>query len=395
MKSLNRSIILNKIRTDGPISRADIAKATTLTPPTVSSIVKELIDSGLIAESSQGESSGGRKPTNLIINGRNSYVIGLDVGPKHVNAILTDLNGEILEENQILINPATSNDELLNLLQQTIKRLIKPYKGQEDKIIGIGVGMHGVVDVKKGLSLFAPILQLRNIPIKEYLEKEFGILVKVENDARALALGESWFGNGDGVENSVTINVGSGIGAGIVINGKLFHGENDIGGEIGHMSIDINGPECSCGNNGCLQTLAAGPALAEKARREISKGKKSILKEMVKDNLEEIDGKLIYEAALKGDQLSIDIFKEAGEYLGIGLTNLIHTINPQKIIIGGGVSKAGDLLLDSVKETVKKRGITESAKQTEIVLSHLGDNGTAIGAVTLILVELFSHNSLG
>ncbi|WP_082236070.1 ROK family transcriptional regulator [Halobacillus massiliensis] len=390
MKSLNRSAILNKIRTDGPISRADIAKETNLTPPTVSSIVKELLDTGMVMESSQGISKGGRKPTMLIINAQNFYIIGLDVGPTLMKSLLTDLNGTIITETQTPIPEPTSNNELLELMKATVQNLISS-QIEQDKIIGIGIGMHGVVDVEEGVSLFAPNLQLRDIFIKDFLEKEFGILVKVENDARAMALGEIWFGNGNEAENIVSVNLGRGIGAGIIINGKLFHGENSIAGEIGHMTIDIRGPKCSCGNYGCLQTLSSGPAIAEKAAREIAIGKQSMLQDMVDNNLEEIGGSLIHKAAKNGDQLSIDILKEAGVFLGIGLTNLIHILNPKKIIISGGVSQAGEFLLDSVKKTIQSRGLTKSAKNTEVLISQLGSHATALGAVSLILVELFSR----
>jgi N-acetylglucosamine repressor len=390
MKSLNRSVILNKIRQEGSISRAEIAKATKLTPPTVSSLVKELIESGIVIESNQGESKGGRKPTMLVINAKNFYIIGLDVGPNSIKAVVSDLNGHLVNKHESIIPINITNEGLIDLLRQSIKELLSLQEADINKFIGIGVAMHGVVDVKEGISLFAPNLNLRNIPIKESLEAAFKMVVKVENDARALALGESWFGNGNGIDNFVTINVGRGIGAGIIINGEIFHGYTDLAGEIGHMTIDISGQKCSCGNYGCLQTLASGPAISERAIKEISMGKNSLLSDMVDSDLHKIDGELVYKAAMDGDSLSIDTIKSTGIYLGIGITNIIHTFNPQRIIIGGGVSKAKDLLLNSVRETVQNRGLTDSAKNTEILSSELGDFGTALGAISLILVDLFS-----
>ncbi|MDN4071636.1 ROK family transcriptional regulator [Fictibacillus terranigra] len=389
MKSLNRNIILNKIRLEGPISRAQIAKDTKLTPPTVSSIVKELIESNLIKESVQGESKGGRKPTMLVINADSFYVIGLDVGPKDIKTVMTDLNGKVLVfQERVLFSPLT-NAELLDIMKAEIQQIMDQYKGEEDKIIGIGVGMHGVVDAEQGLSLYAPNLNLRNIPIKEELENRFSRTVKVENDAKALALGEVWFGNGNGAESVVVVNVGNGVGAGIVVDGKLFHGANFIAGEIGHMTIDIGGRQCTCGNYGCLQTLAAGPAIAEKAQKEVAIGRDSLLREMADHDLEKIDGKMVFEGALQGDELCIHVLKSTGIYLGIGLTNLIHLMNPKTIIIGGGVSNAGHFVMDSLKETVQKKVLTEAAKHTDIRLSMLGNKATAIGAVALLLVELF------
>ncbi|MGC4378531.1 ROK family transcriptional regulator [Fictibacillus sp. Mic-4] len=393
MKSLNRSMILNKIRLEGPISRAQIAKDTKLTPPTVSSIVKELIEAGLVLESAQGESNGGRKPTMLVIHAKNFNIIGLDVGPKHIRTVLTDLNGQVLAANKNAISLPITEEKLLSLMKKEIEYMLDSHVPNLDKMIGIGVGMHGVVDVHKGISLFATNLQLREIPIKEELERHFNMIVKVENDARTMALGEAWFGNGNGINTLVAVNVGNGIGAGMVVDGKLYHGVHSIAGEIGHMTIAIGGKRCSCGNDGCLQTLAAGPAIAELMEEELKAGKESLLSGFEQTN-REIDAELVHQAALQGDELSIRVLEKAGTYLGIGLTNLIHTANPERIIIGGGVSKAGDFILKSVKETIQKRALTDSAKQTEIMLSKLGDNATAIGAASLLLVELFSPETL-
>jgi N-acetylglucosamine repressor len=390
MKSLNRSLILNIIREKGPISRAEIAKITKLTPPTVSNLVKELLESKLVIESDLGESQGGRKPTMLVINAKEFYIIGIDVGTETLKGVIADLNAHIVTKKAVPIPRPITNEGFIDLMKSCIRQLLEEGNIAYDKYIGIGIGMHGVVDVDTGTSLFAPNLQLRHIPLKEELEKEFNILVKVENDARAMALGESWFGNGYGADDIVCVNVGSGIGAGVILNGKLFHGEHFISGEVGHMTIDINGPKCTCGNYGCLQTFASGPAIAERAKREILLGKESLITEMVNGDLDLIDGKIVYEAAIKGDALSIEILSEAGRYLGIGLTNIIHTLNPKKIIIGGGVANANGYVLKSVKETIQKRCLTQSAKQTEILLSKLGADATAIGAVTLILQELFS-----
>lgn len=393
MKSLNRSIILNTIRRKGPISRAEIAKKTKLTPPTVSNIVKELLESRIVMESNQGESKGGRKPTMLIINAKSYYIIGLDVGPRNLRVVLTDLNANLLDSSEQGIPDEITNDKLLALMKDSISTILAKAHIDQEKMIGIGIGMHGMVDVEKGVSLFAPNLHLRDIPIKEYLEREFKMVVRVENDARAMALGESWFGSGIGADSVVCVNVGRGVGAGIIINGRLYHGENFIGGEIGHMTIDIDGPKCSCGNYGCLQTMAAGPVIPERASKEIAMGRKSILNDMVDGQLENLSGALVYKAAKKGDALATEILAQTGRYLGVGLTNLIHTLNPKQIIVGGGVSKSEHFILDSVKETIQQRALTIAAKKTEVNLSELEDNATAIGAVTLLLVELFSSNT--
>ncbi len=390
MKSMNRSVILNSIREKGPISRAEIAKQTGLTPPTVSNLVKELLQAEIVIEQKLGESSGGRKPTLLTLNSERFHVIGLDVGSYDIKIILTTITGKIFKKTAAPIPPEITNEKLLAFIIESIRSLTTADDIDENKIIGIGVGMHGIVDVEKGISILAPNLKLKNIPIKEVLEKEFNMMVKVENDARVMGLGELWFGHGAGVNSFVCINIGRGIGAGIVLDGKLHHGSHFISGEIGHMTIDLNGSKCTCGNYGCLQTFASGPAIVETVKKELRSGHLSLLKELSGHHFETITGEMVYEAALENDLLSINALNQAGRYLGVGLTNLIHTINPERIILGGGVINAKDFILESILQTVQGRALTKAAKQTEIVVSKFGSDATAMGAVALILVELFA-----
>jgi N-acetylglucosamine repressor len=385
MKSVNKSIILNKIRTSESISRAQIAKETSLTPPTVSSIVKELIEQGLVRESMLGSSSGGRKPTMLHINKDAYYVIGVDAGPERVECILTDLAGEIIYRTSDLLPQHLTNKKFLFILQESIYKIIRSYQVEQSKIIGIGVAMHGVVDVEEGTSIVAPILNLGNIPIKATLEKEFNMTVKVENDARAMALGESWFGGHGDVDSMVAVNIGRGVGSGLVINGKLYHGAKGIAGEIGHMTIDINGEICACGNRGCLQTLVSGDAIAEKARKKSNEGISS----------DSLSGKDIYDMAQNGDQFCINLLKETGNIIGIGLTNVIHLINPSKIVLGGGVMNSEKYIMPGLLEMIQQKVLIKEAGQTEIVVTRLGHDATLLGAVSLLLVELFDPILIG
>jgi N-acetylglucosamine repressor len=383
MKSVNKSIILNKIRTTDSISRAQIAKETSLTPPTVSSIVKELIDQGLVRESTLGHSSGGRKPTLLHINTDAFYVIGVDVGPERVECIVTDLAGDILHRTSGVLPSPLTNEQFLVILIDNIHKILQSSKVNQEKIIGIGIAMHGVVDVEKGTSLIAPILKLKNIPIKDRLEEEFNLTVKVENDARAMALGESWFGGHGDVDSMVAVNIGRGVGAGIVLNGKLFHGSEGIAGEFGHMTIDINGEICECGNRGCLQTLVSGEAIAERG---------SLL---INEKSMRLSGKDIFEMAEAKDPSCIQLLQETGEIIGIGLTNLIHLVNPSKIVLGGGVMNSQKYIMPTLLETIQQRVLTDQARQTDVQVTALGSDATLLGAVSLLLVELFDPILIG
>lgn len=382
MKSVNKSIILNKIRTDGPISRAQIAKEAKLTPPTVSSNVKELIEQGIVKESELGESLGGRKPTMLLIDQQAFYVIGVDAGPTTIKCILSDLSGKVLKRTSSKLTTPITNQQFLEMLKASIHSVLRDISSvMSEKVIGIGVAMHGVVDVETGTSLFAPNLGLTDIPIKEALEEAFELDVKVENDARAMALGESWFGDHGELSSMLAVNLGRGVGAGLVIQGKLYHGAQDIAGEIGHMMIDPRGNLCECGNYGCLQTFATGPAIVQMAKRLLKEGSNT-----------EVTGEKIYELAVEGHEDCIHILAEAGKMIGIGLTNLIHIINPEKIVLGGAVTKSKQFLLPEIEKVIEKRALTPRAKQTEIAITKLGDDATIIGAVSLLLVDLFAPN---
>ena|SRR5690625_527614 len=377
MKSVNKSIVLNKIRTCEPISRAQIAKETKLTPPTVSSIVRELIEQELVVESELGASQGGRKPTMLLVNKDGFYVIGVDAGPTSIECILSNLSGQIKERVVTPIKSAATltNEIFLTTLKETIQQVLSTVKNRE-KVLGIGMAMHGVVDVETGTSLFAPILQLGNIPIKEELEREFDTVVQVENDARAMALGESWFGEYDDPTSMIAVNLGSGVGAGVVIDGKVYHGATDIAGEVGHMTIDFNGERCECGNKGCLEAYASAPSIVKRAKHM-----------MPEKNI--TSSKDVYDLAIKKDKECIELLQHTGAIIGIGLTNLIHVLNPELIIIGGGVSKSEKFILKPIRETISMRGLTKEAKETNVVVSELGDDATILGAVALLLVELF------
>lgn len=372
MKSMNKSIILNKIRTQGPISRAQIARETNLTRPTVSSNVKELIDQNIVEESDVGQSQVGRKPTMLVINHGAFCILGVDAGPDTIKCVVSDLSGKVLERAETQLQLPIDNGGFLHALKNSIQECLVKTSGKD--VIGIGVAMHGVVDIETGVLLFAPNLGLMDIPVKEELENTFGLEVKVENDARAMALGEFWFGDHGELESMLAVNIGRGVGAGLIIDGKLYHGSSDIAGEIGHMTIDLHGQVCECGNRGCLQTFIAGPAISRKINEQLG---------------ESLTAEQVFERALGGDEACIEVLSQTGSALGVGLTNLIHIVNPEKIILGGGVSKAQQFLLPAIRETIRASALTQSASRTKVEITKLGDDATLIGAVTLLLVDVF------
>lgn len=379
MKSVNRMMILNKIREDGLISRAQIAKDTKLTPPTVSSNVKTLIEEGIVEESALGASQGGRKPTMLRIRHTAFYILGVDIGPENINCVIADLAGEIYTRTSSQLVKPLTNDSFLAQLTACIRQVIVQTTVPKDDLIGIGVAMHGVVDIETGISLFAPNLGLKNIPIKSTLMDEFDMEVKVENDARVMALGEAWFGEHDKLDSMLAVNIGRGVGAGILVDGRLFHGAENIAGEIGHMTIDIHGDVCECGNRGCLQTFATGSAIERRANQVMQNRTEKL----------PLTAEKVYELACEGDAESKQILVDTGKFIGIGLTNLIHMLNPSKIVLGGGVMTSEKFIHPEIIKTIEQHALTPGAKRTNVEVTQLGEDATILGAIALILVTIF------
>ena len=388
VQKINRSLILNLIKDKGPISRADISKITKLTRSTASSIVDYLIRKDLIKEIGLTSSGVGRKAILLELNSKAYYSIGVDLGTLHTTITIIDLLGRIEKRIEYPTNCQLEKDNILEKLKANIYNIIKNSGLKRKKIAGIGVAAPGLID-KKGTMLITPNFGWRDTPLREILEKKFHIPVFVDNNVNAMALAESEFGKGQGVKNFVFINVGMGIGAGVVINGELFYGESNCTGEIGHTTVDYNGPKCSCGNNGCLEVMASGPAVTKRAIKAIKEGEKSLISELVNYDLNQISAEIVATAANQGDKLGLSIMEETGEYLGTGVANIINLFNPELVIVGGGVARAGDVIFEPLKKAVQKRAFSVSAKVAKIVPVSLGKDCTVIGAAALVLKETF------
>ncbi|SFH88443.1 ROK family transcriptional regulator [Pisciglobus halotolerans] len=378
MKSVNKTAILNKIRLAGPISRADIAKETGITPPTVSTIVKELMAENLVAESRLGKSKGGRKPTLLLLKEDGSYVIGVDAGSKTIKAIVSDLVGHVLARAEVEIYPHSTNEAFLEQMTAVIRTVLSEIADQCEKVLGIGVAMHGVVEIESGISLYSSKTGLRNVPIKETLEAAFDLPVTVENNSRAMAIGEYWFGDYGYIQRFSVINIGRGVGSGLIVNDKLCYGAQDLTGEIGHVSISLDGDVCSCGNRGCFETFVSGDAIVKRAKK------------MIQDAPDDLTAEKVYAFAKEGKTDYIHVLEETGKLIGIGIINLVHTVNPDQIVLGGGVMKSADFLMPQIQQTIRERALTEKAKaETKVVISKIGDDATVLGAAALLLTELF------
>ena len=309
--------------------------------------------------------------------------IGIDVGGTNVKLALVSTEGKILYSDTIPTRTEMGFEYTINSMKQAISNLMKETKTTKDDIEGIGFGFPGQIDCKNGIVRLAPnIPGWVNVPIAEIMEKEFGIPTRVDNDVRCAALGELNFGAGVGCENLICITVGTGIGSGLIINGKLVRGASNAAGEIGHIKLEMNGgPLCGCGDRGCLEAYASGPSIVSMAEEYISGGKSTKYREMASPD---INPYIVSEAAKQGDPVARKIFTIMGEYIGVGLASVVNLLNPEKIIIGGGVADAGEILINPIKETLVKRAMPISGSAVEIVPAQLGNTAGVIGASLLI-----------
>ncbi|MEG6567526.1 ROK family transcriptional regulator [Thermoanaerobacterium saccharolyticum] len=381
LKGMNESLILNVIRHNKYVSRSEIAKITNLTPPTVTNIINKLLEDGLVKEDKLGESSGGRPPVILKINNEAFDIIVIIIGTDIMEEYLLDAELTIKESKVDSIKNEDA-ESIFKLLFDRI-RYLKDISKKE--IAGIGIVVRGPVKSSEGISVFSPNIGWRNVPIKDMVEREFGIPTFVENDVRAMALGEFYNGIAKNVGNVVFLKVGHGIGSTIILDGKIYRGINDMAGEIGHTTIDVAGPKCSCGNYGCFEALASEKALVNNVVKRIKEGSYSIVSEYVNGDLENITTRFVYKAAEEGDEVALSELNKIAIYLGIGIANIVNVFSPELVLISGGIVRGRKFIEDVVLETIKKRSFEANYSSCSIAFSNPDYNTALMGISNIIL----------
>jgi glucokinase len=309
--------------------------------------------------------------------------VGCDLGGTNMRAAIVDVeNGSILYQMSIPTLARDGHDAVMKRMAGLFVQMIEWAGMKKADIGGIGIGVPGVLDLEKGETLFLPNLPgtWPHVPLGDTIAKLTDLPVALLNDVRSITNGEWRFGAGRGVDTLVVFAVGTGIGGGLVINGQLHLGIGGTGGEVGHMTIDYNGPTCGCGNKGCLEAYASGPAIAAMGMKAVAQGLTTRIGEICEYDLNRISPELIARAAETGDEIAIEIYERAGFYLGIAAANVCVAVGPRRIIIGGGVSQAGDRLLDPIRRALRERVTVMPVDQVEVVQSQLGNNAGMIGA---------------
>jgi glucokinase-like ROK family protein len=391
VKSFNKHAALDLIRfSAGGLSRADLADMMGLTRAAVSLIVNDLLDSGVIQEAEVRSAPSGRPPVTLEINPKLGLVGAIDMGASHMSLAVADFTARILQECEIPLDIKDGPKDCLAKAHHQFLKLLESQGLSISNISAVGVGVPGPVITEAGMVLAPPIMPgWDRFPIRATLEKKWGCPVTLNNDAELGALGEWAYGAGRGEKNIAYIKVGSGIGAGLILNQQIYGGTRGAAGEIGHLTIDENGPLCNCGNHGCLEAFASGHAIAEQGQFLIQSGKRTLLSDL---GSERITAHEVAEAARRGDLHAQEILRRSGTFIGIAIAGLINLFNPSIVIIGGGVAQVGDLLTAPIRQAVRERAMRASEQSVRITTAMLGRRSLLIGA-TVQAINVAIHNA--
>ena len=379
IKEINRNLVLNLINRHGPVSRTELARLSGLSAATITGITSDFIHNDLIFEKEEGDSSGGRRPILLAVNPRGGFTVGLKLTEEYVIGALTDLQATVIANHTERLD-GRSPDKAIHTMANVVQNLLEVGNIEEEKLLGVGIGMAGIVHATQGILRYSPIFGWRDVPMKELLQERVGVPVSVDNDVNTLTLTEKWFGAGQGVDHFLTVTIGRGVGLGIVVNGQLYRGVYGGAGEFGHTVIDPEGPPCACGKQGCIETYTSDPGLLRLVDEAVTRG--------------EIDSKVdtveeLLARAEDGDPTVQAIYAQAGAVLGIGVANLINLLSPQLIIISGEGVRAGDWLFKPMRDTITENVMPGLVEGTEIRVDVWDDDAWARGAASLVLQELF------
>lgn len=379
IRAINRSAVLNTVKTHGPISRTEIAKRTRLSPAAITGITAELIRDDLVYEKALGDSRGGRRPILLGLNRRGRYVVGLKLTETQAIGALTDLEATVVTDRTTPLH-GRSPESVVASLAEAVAYLLQEGRVRKKRLLGVGIGLAGIVDAEQGILRQSPYFGWRDVPLPQMLQQRVGAPVYADNDVNTLTLAERWFGAGQGVDDFLTITIGRGVGLGIVANGQFYRGGRGGAGELGHTVVDPEGPPCDCGKRGCLEAFVGDPALLRMYAAAAGAAKPARLPRSPEE---------LAALAQAGDPLAQSVYGRAGDILGRGVANLINLLDPQLILISGEGVRAGEWLFGPMRQSIDRNVMPGLAGDAEIRIHAWDDNAWARGAASLVLRELF------
>lgn len=381
--------VLNLIHSGSNYSRLDLAGKTGLSPASITAIVRTLLSKQLVTETVAESSLVGRKPIRLEVRSDSAYLVGVDIGSFYTRVVVTDINGRIARKHQIETGLAEGRVRVLERVFESVRKVLGDAQIPQSAVLGIGIAHSGVIDSEKGMVVSFPrpgqMTEWKNVPLQAICEEEFNVPCLLEDSARTMATAERHFGLGRNVDDFLFIEAGMGIGAAIFFEGKLYRGGGGKAGEFGHITVNENGPLCSCGNTGCLETVASCAAIIEAVRVAIERGVDSKIGDMAGGDLNRISVEVIAQAVAENDSLAFRVLQDAASYIAVGLAGLVNLLDPRLIIFGGGLFRAApQLLSDPLRRVIKQRSLEKSANEVQLRVSPLGAEAGALGASRLV-----------
>ncbi|MEV6331099.1 ROK family transcriptional regulator [Streptomyces sp. NPDC051909] len=368
----NLERVVRAVRMAGSLTQAEIARTTGLSAATVSNIVRELKEGGTVEVTPT--SAGGRRARSVSLSGDAGIVIGVDFGHTHLRVAVGNLAHQVLAEEAEPLDVDASSAEGFDRAEQLVSRLIATTGIGRDKVVGVGLGVPGPIDVSSGLLGSTSILPgWSGINPADELSARLGVPVHVDNDANLGALGELVWGSGRGVKDLAYIKVASGVGAGLVIDGRVYRGPGGTAGEIGHITLDESGPVCRCGNRGCLETFTAA---------------RYVLPLLQSSHGADLTMERVVQLAREGDPGCRRVIADVGRHIGSGVANLCNLLNPSRVILGGDLAEAGELVLAPIRDSVSRYAIPSAARQLSVAPGALGGRAEVLGALALVLSEM-------
>ena len=330
--------------------------------------------------------------------GDKKWIVGVDLGGTNIVVGVMPIeggDGEVLALKSVPTEAQRGAkyvvDRIVGLIHEARNDVLSQQGGTEADFAGIGIGSPGPLDRETGTVINTPNLGWRNFPLRDLIANGAGMPATLDNDANCATYGEWWLGAGRDVDNLIGLTLGTGIGGGIVLNGEVFHGVSDAAGEFGHMTIEVNGRKCKCGNYGCLEAYASGPAMALRAVEGIESGAESLLPALVNGRLEDITAATVYEAIVLGDPYANEVMRETAKFLGAGIGSLINLLNPEMVVIAGGVTRAGDHLFVPLRAEVRRRAFRSAEERCQIVSGQLPGTAGVIGAAAVFKKDTYGY----
>jgi glucokinase-like ROK family protein len=385
VRKFNSALVLDVLRRQAPLSRAELAVATGLNRSTISSIINGLVDDGLVLETTFQSDRVGRPGLLLELNSSGGFAVGLEIGVDFLSVIVADFTANILWRERVESDPNQGQDTIIDHAFNIIERALDVGRSHSLRPLGIGIGIPALVDLQRGRVMLAPNLGWQDTPVRLMCMQRFKLPVIVENDGNASALAEYYFGAAHDVQDFIYLSAGVGLGAGIVLGGKLLRGTHGFAAEIGHMVADPNGELCACGKRGCYETLVSPRPVVRRVQEALNTSK---VMSILREKPHPITFDRVIEAARQKDEIALAALEQVGRDLGIVMSNLINVFNPEMMILGGVLGHASEFLMPVVEQSIKDNALTLSREAVKLSVSKFGDEACVMGAATLILDDI-------